>query len=103
MTMHVKQHDLLPALVADLAGDTGPVDLTAATSIKVIGTQRGVALFSRTATGTSGGVVTMQWQTGDTANIGPINVEVEVTWPGSKPQSFPASGYMTVVVEADLG
>ncbi len=106
--MKIARGDLLPPLTANLtntstAGVTTPVDLTTATSIRVIGRRAGATtnLFDRTVTGTSGGVVTMQWQTADTAVAGRIKVEVEVTWPGSKPQTFPVRD--AVDVYDDLG
>ena len=99
----LKQHDTAPPLVATLTDAGVPIDLTAATGIKVIGAQAGAVKFSRTVTGSNVGVVTMPWSAGDTATPGIIQIEVEVTWPDGKVQSFPASGYLTVNVERDLG
>lgn len=46
-------------------------------------------------------VVAMQWEAGDTATIGRIDVEVEVMWPGNKPQTFrPATG-VTIAEDFD--
>lgn len=100
----MKQHDTAPPLVATLTDAGTPIDLTAATGIKVIGSQAGAVKFSRTVTGSNAGVVQMPWQAADTATPGVINIEVEVTWPGNGGvQSFPASGYLTVIIERDLG
>ncbi len=108
--MRIKRGDLLPALTATLTdtptgGVTTPVNLTTATSIRVIGRRAGAVtnLFDRAATGTSGGVVTMQWQAADTAVAGRIWVELEVTWPGAKPQTFPVRGQLPVDVYDDFG
>lgn len=105
IVFRIKAHDLAPPLRATITDAGVPVDLTPATGIKVIGSQNGAVLFSRSATGTSQGVVVMQWQAGDTATPGLINVEIEVTWPGSPPtpQTFPPSGTLTVIVDRDLG
>jgi len=106
----MKQHDTAPPLRATLtntddAGTITPVDLTAASAVKVIGSRNGTALFTRTVTGTNQGVVVMPWSVGDTAAPGLINVEIEVTWPGSPAtvQTFPANGTLTVLVDKDLG
>jgi hypothetical protein len=45
----------------------------------------------------------MDWQAPDTAVPGDLYVEVEVTWPGSKPQTFPPDDYEVVEVMQDLG
>ncbi len=108
--MRIKRGDLLPALTATLTdtpagGVTAPVNLTTATGIRVIGRRAGatVNLFDRAATGSAAGVVTMPWQAADTAIVGRIWVEYEVTWPGAKPQSFPARGQLAVDVYDDFG
>jgi hypothetical protein len=43
------------------------------------------------------GRVRMEWEPGDTAEIGLLRVEVEVMWPGGKPETFrPNQGYNIV-------
>lgn len=81
---------------------TTPVDLTAATTVKVIGVRDGVEVFNRPVNDDApDGVVTMPWQPGDTDTPGQIVVEVEVTWPGGKLQTFRPQDYVTVA--PDLG
>lgn len=106
--MRIYQHDLLPALevtceeVDPVTKARSVVDLTTATSVKVIGVKDGAVLFNRAATSSTAlGVVTMAWQSGDTATSGTIAVEVEVTWPGNKPQTFRPTSLVEVV--ADYG
>jgi hypothetical protein len=105
IVFRLKRGDTAPPLRVTITDAGAPVDLTPATGIKVIGSQNGTMLFSRTVTGTNQGVVVMPWSAGDTATPGLINVEIEVTWPGSPPtvQTFPASGTLTVLVDKDLG
>lgn len=95
-------NDLKPdyrALLVDVDEDglTTPIDLTAATSVRVVGVLidpvtgvRGeTPIFDRPATSvTAGGEVVMEWQAGDTAAVGWIATEVEIMWPGSKPQTI---------------
>ncbi len=108
--LSMKQHDTLPQISIacndGLDPDTDlpiPVNLTTATSIKVIGSLEGLPLFSTATTGSSTGVVTRDWVTGDTGTAGTIMVEVEVTWPGGAVQTFPADDYLRVEILPDLG
>lgn len=101
MTLEIKRGDTLPPLTITLTDD-GAVDLTAAQSIRVIGTRAGVEVFDRTATGDAAGVVVMDFQTGDTDTVGRILVEVEVTWDDGV-QTFPPDTYLAVDVTPDLG
>lgn len=92
--------DLKPdykAEITDLLPDETPdpdFDLSLASEVRVIGklllpdTDEPVPLFNRQAASVSGGVVTMLWEVGDTKRPGLISTEVEVMWPGSKPQTF---------------
>lgn len=100
--MRMFRGDLKPDLSITCYDGADPVNLSTASTVKVIGVRDGVALFNRAATSAGAdGVVTMEWQAGDTSTVGQIAVEVEVTWPGGKPQTFrPAE---SVKVEPDLG
>lgn len=100
--MQIKRGDSLPDLVADLAGDTGPVDLTGAT-IKVLGTRAGALVINQEVSGSAQGVVTMPWPSGSTDVPGLIGFEFEVTWPGGRRQTFPDVGLVWVEVTPDLG
>ena len=100
--MRINRGDLLPDLVADLSGTNGPVDLTTA-AIEIVGYRGGVEVIRRTVTGTSQGVVTMQWQAGDTGVQGMLGVKWEVTWPGGKMQTFPVRGLEWVEITPDPG
>lgn len=100
----MKQGDLLPAFTVTLLDGTSkqPVNLTGASSIKIIASQGGSVLFDRTVTGNSSGVISYAWQAGDTDTAGLIRIEIEVTWPGGK-QTFPADGFAEVTIVEDLG
>lgn len=102
--MIIKVGDLEPDLTITCTSNGAAVDLTAASSVQVVGRAEGatVPLFTRTVTGNASGVVTMAWQAGDTDTVGRILIEVLVTWPGSKPQRFPASSYLPVDVVDNL-
>jgi hypothetical protein len=103
---YLKQHDLLPALRVRLLDETTPVDLTNATSVKMLMKSRRSGLkvnapmtidANRTL-----GVVSYAWQIGDTDTAGDYNAEFQVTWPTGKPQTFPARGHVIITIEKDL-
>lgn len=97
--------NLEPALVMTLfdAAKKNPQDVntTVASSIKVIGTRNHAIVFEHTVTPGSTShvgrtsIVTMPWQSGDTADEGRIDIEVEVTWPGTRLESF-RPGYVDI-------
>lgn len=106
--MIIYRGDTGPDLVVAFTGtdeDGNPIvpNFSVATQIKAVGKIGSVAVFSRTtgASGTAQGVMTMPWQTGDTASAGIMKIEFEVTWPDGRIQTFRCSE--TVVIQPDLG
>lgn len=104
--MKIKRGDLKPDLVIDLTDDpenTGtrvPFDPTAAESIRIIGVRGTTVVFDRAPTTTTpSGELRMEWQPADTATVGRIFVEVELTWPGGKPQTIPVDDAIIVVAD----
>lgn len=98
--------DLKPDLSITLSADSA-VDARDALSIRVIGTRGATILFDRpiqpadvTFTGGKSYFV-MEWQAGDTDRPGLINGQVEVMWPGDKPQTFPFNTTIEVTRDAD--
>lgn len=102
--MIIKKGDLLPDLAITCTSDGTAVDLTSAVTVEVVCRRQGAdtALFTRTATGDANGVVTYEWQQGDTDTVGRLLFEVLVTWPGAAPQRFPAVSYLPVDVVENL-
>lgn len=100
-----KQHDLWPPLVATLTDDDGPIDLTNADHVTVF--WRGTAGSGDGRCTVDGdpttGIVTYQWIAGDTDNPGSYDVEYEIMWPSTRPETVPNSGYRSIVIEPDLG
>ncbi len=105
-TESIKRGDLMPPFEADLTSDGVPVDLTAATTVRVIGWRNNLPLFNRPVTMTNeqltAGHVLMNWQATDTDTVADLYIEVEVTWVTGKPQTFPDDGWMVVHVTLDL-
>lgn len=106
-----KRGDLEPDLVIDLAASPTTVDLTTATSWKVLGRLRGQATLLINAANTPAvdpvdkwkAVVTHQWASPQTAEVGLLLVEVEATWPDGHKQTFPTNGYIQIRISEDLG
>lgn len=109
MTDKIKKGDLLPQWRVTLydgepvAGNE--VDLSTANGVVIIGVMDGTKIIDRRAASSfnGSGVVTMDWQAADTDTAGIIAFEVEVMWPGAKPQTFPVDDYLITTVYEDLG
>lgn len=97
-----KKGDTAPSLLITCYDGDAPVDLSAATVRLIIRLDDGTVSTVNT-TGTAGGVVDETLPGTVTATTGVVHVEVEVTWPDATVQTFPATGYLTVNVVADLG
>jgi hypothetical protein len=98
--------DLEPDLEVELSSPDEIVNVSTATSVRILGKRRGDVIFDRAPTDTDivgdKSVVKMEWQTGDTDEQGRIQIEVEVTWPGARPQTFRADGGVDVLTDFDL-
>jgi hypothetical protein len=104
--MRMYTGDLKPDLEITLSDPDVPVDISSAAAVRIIGRREGAIVFDRppTTTDIGGGTstVTMAWQVGDTDEIGRIQIEVEVMWPGNKPQTFRADSGVDVAADFDL-
>jgi hypothetical protein len=105
----IKRGDTAPPYLVRLTyvaedGTVTPVNLTGA-AVKVLGQgdTNGMPTINRAATGDDQGEVRMDWQTGDTAVAGRFRTEIQVTFPDGSVLTFPADGYLDVVVVPDLG
>lgn len=111
--VEIYRNDLEPPLQVDCTRvvdvstkATEPVDLSEIISARVMLTGVGnQVIIDRTVPLTSeqksAGLVEMPWEVGDTATVGTLKVEVEVMWPGNRPQTFrPKDG---VKILADRG
>jgi hypothetical protein len=96
--------DEKPDLELTLSADD-PVNTSTATAVRIIGRVNGTIIFDRAPSTTTivgdTTVLTMLWQSADTDQIGRIQIEVEVTWPGDKQQTFRADGGVDVLRDFD--
>ncbi len=98
----IKRGDLAPALTITVTDKGKVVDLTEAASVRVIGVMDGTEIIDRGATTfTELGIVTLDLLPGDTDTVGIIIIEVEIMWPGNKPQSVRTDNRL--IVTPDLG
>lgn len=101
----IKQGDLEPELAVILVGaDGAPADLTTASSVRLrFATTAGVELWVRDAeiVDAPTGRVAYTWQPGDSEAAGSFYAEFVVDWAG-RPQTYPPSGYLLIVVELRL-
>lgn len=104
----MKQYDLLPDLVLTVADDSVPVDLTTASSAKIIISNRSGIKVEADLTIEDQededlvGRVRYEWQPGDTDTVGSYNMEVEVLWAGQRAETFPSNGYLKLAIIRDL-
>lgn len=106
--LHYKRGDTAPRFRARCLNDTTPVNLASAVDVQ---------LLMRTFAGTTivdapmtledqtslPGWVRYDWAAADLDVAGDYRAEVQVTWAGGKVQTFPADGYVTILVHKDLG
>jgi hypothetical protein len=113
MAFQIKQNDTRPLFVVVLKDDFGeeteaPVNLTTAGGTAffnmrakaggAVKISRGTALVTNAAAGE----VTYSWLPADTDTAGEYEAELEVSWPSSKVETFPNSGYWDVTVVDDI-
>ncbi len=105
----MKQNDLLPSFEVQLLDGTTPVDLTSVVEVLFIMRNRkglkakGTMVVADQTNLDTVGICRYDWVLGDTDLAGSYTAEVQVTWPGPRPQTFPADQYITVDIQRDLG
>lgn len=107
-TMNMKQYDLYPSFRTRLTDiDGNAVDLTDATEVRLLVKNRTAGLkvdatMTKLDQDDDPGVVEYNWEAGDTDTLGSFQVEIEVTFPGNLPQTFPGKGYCKLNINRDL-
>lgn len=99
--LEMRRGDLKPDLVIDLEDNGTPLPTAAATSVNVIAARNGTMVFKRAGIVDPDGSVRMEWQESDTATSGTYVIEVEIVWPGTKPQTIRTGNKVRVL--PDLG
>lgn len=107
----IKRGDTWPPVDAVLSDQDGPINLTTATSVKLLfKTTTGSTTYSRvcTITDAAAGKVRYAWtnldaSTGPTSAVNSFNIEWEITWSDGGVTTVPNVGYKTLSIVADLG
>jgi hypothetical protein len=108
MKYTIKRGDTDPAFATVFYSGTTPVDLSAATAVRIIVRLPGAASPKVNAAMTivspaTSGAVTYQWQTADTDTAGRYEMEYEITWNTGRHRTIPTPGKDELVIESDLG
>lgn len=104
----MKRNDLQPRLEVRLERDGVAVDLTTADEVRFLA-KRGATvkidglMTWGDQTGDLRGIVYRDWVIGDTDTASEYQVEYQVMWPASRPETFPDGGYDVLQVVKDLG
>ena len=104
----LKQDDTAPALQATLSDSNGPINLTNATSVKLVmkgNNTATVVVGTCTITNAAQGQVSYTFTAGNTATPDVYQVEFEITWSGGGEQTVPnaAAANPTIEIDAELG
>jgi len=100
----IKQHDNYPPLVLTLTDQNGPINLSTATTVKLILKSGTTSITGNCVITTpTSGIVTYNWGGSDTAVVGTYDGEVEITWNTGKIETVPNDSYFSITVMADLG
>lgn len=106
MPYEIKRGDLLPTLKSYVQQPPGTgINLSTALSVTAV-FKRPDATVLRAACNivdAATGLVEYVWATGETSQQGTWQVEFEISWPGTKPQTVPSKGVGTFEIYADLG
>lgn len=105
-----KTGDNYPSIAGTVADANGPVNISTAVSLKFVAksgatTITGVAVKDDVGDVPTRGTWHYVWITTDLAVAGTYQVEIEVTWPSSKVETFPSLGTAnpTFIVSQDMG
>ena len=98
-SFYIKRNDTYPPIIAILSRNGSAIDLTGATVRFHMGN---VVDAEAEILDDEGGQVQYSWQEGDTKTAGGYDAEFEVTDADGKVETFPQSGYIGIVVAADL-
>jgi BppU N-terminal domain len=107
----IKRGDTWPPLAAELVDQDGPIDLTTASTVKMLLKSDTISIKTGPVTideDPKTGRVLYEWETGDTDNVGLYNGEFEITWESGKVETVPDGDdeekpYFMVNIYQDLG
>ena len=106
-TYYIKRGDTDPAFSTVLYNGSVPLDLSAATSVRLIVKAPGATAIVNAAmtivSPPTSGAVSYQWLDADVLVAGTYEMEFEVTWNTGRKRTIPTPGKDQLVIEQDLG
>lgn len=101
----IKRGDTAPPLTAVLSSNGAPLDLTAASAVRLIiaADSGSLVLGPISIDDAAGGEVSYEWSPGDTDTAGEYRVEFEIVWGDGTVQTVPSAGYGALTIMEDLG
>jgi hypothetical protein len=101
----MKRGDTWPYLKLVLSDQSGPINLSTATQVRLLLKSRTVVITTGpvTISNAVAGEITYQWEADDLLIAGDYDGEAEITWASGKVQTVPNDGYFTLHVVQDLG
>ena len=106
MAFKIKTNDTSPKLTVDLEDASGAaINLDGSSArfhMKKYGETSLKIDASADITDSSGGRVEYTWSSGDTDTAGTYYGEIEVTFGDNSVETFPNSGYFTIIIQEDL-
>lgn len=101
----IKRHDTRPSLSATLKRDGVAIDLTTATSVKIILKPQGGGsnvIGTCVVVTPASGIIRYDWIAADTAVAGTYDCEFEINWGAGNKETVPNTAEKTVDIRADL-
>ena len=106
----IKQHDTYPPLRGAAYDADGLLDLSGASSARVVIKGSGTAVLGGTVSildpAVNGYNWSYSWRSVDTAGTGTFSVELEITWDANsspaRVETLPADGFKTLEIKGDL-
>lgn len=107
MAFYIKQNDSSPSLRVSIKdGDGDAINLTGASVrfhlVAVGETTPVIDAPANIVVPEIAGIVQYDWESSQTSVVGSYKGEFEVTFPGGSVETFPNSGYISVVVTKEL-
>lgn len=112
MPFEIKQGDTRPRYEAQLLDNVGepeeaPIDLTTATNVKFfmrLKTDKTIKVDAGDVdiTDDATGMVSYEWQTGDTDTVGVYEAEFVITWSDGGIETVPNKGFKEIEINEDV-
>lgn len=106
-SFYIKQNDTAPSIEAVLLDSNGRVrSMANASAVRFhMKSEQGTVLVEDgvgSVVNAAKGIVSYEWQSGDTSNTGIHNAEFEIEYTNGQIETFPNTGYIRVIVKDEI-